>query len=253
MDVTLETLRGLWRRSLIEWPDGRRNRVDEVHWLQGPRFYADLRQRPARPAFDGVTCLRDVRPEHLDWLASQQGFAGELHEAGGVFEWRRALDFQPASGTPDQGRLRFEGDILRETGVNLPYLEEWRRRPTAALPAHAVALRDPAEGRRGFLVRVGEVFMYARARAIALPPGPPLSEHVAGAPSLRRAQDLLDCEISQGRIHDREWIIERSSLPFREGCALQPRWAPGILRTADLRAEGGVIEREWGIIAGDWS
>ena len=73
---TLETLTGLWTRSLIAWPDGRRDTSTQVRWLQGPGFYADLRQPDVAPDFSGVRCLADVTDTQLSWIATQEAFAG---------------------------------------------------------------------------------------------------------------------------------------------------------------------------------
>jgi hypothetical protein len=54
----LTALRGLWTRSLIAWPDGRRDTTTSVRWLQGPEIYIDLRQPANRPDFSGVGALR---------------------------------------------------------------------------------------------------------------------------------------------------------------------------------------------------
>jgi hypothetical protein len=37
-------LTGLWRRSLLVWPDGRRDTTTQVLWLQGLCAFGDLRQ-----------------------------------------------------------------------------------------------------------------------------------------------------------------------------------------------------------------
>ena len=46
--MPVEKLRGLWTRSLIAWPDGKRDVTTQVAWLQGTGLFADLRQPPAR-------------------------------------------------------------------------------------------------------------------------------------------------------------------------------------------------------------
>ena len=54
-EPSLETMPGLWRRSLIAWPDGRRDTTSFVNWLQGPGLYLDLRQPEGRPDFSGMS------------------------------------------------------------------------------------------------------------------------------------------------------------------------------------------------------
>ncbi len=244
-----EDLIGLWWRSSIAWPDGWTDTTTAVAWLQGPQFYADLRQPADRPVFDGVDCLRQLRHEHVAWLVRQEGFAGKLQANGGDFEWHREIDFQPLAIHPDIGRLRFESDLLIEEGSAVPYVEVWRRGDAAAAqPAAATALRDRASGTAGLILRVGATFMYARGRSVTLPQHRSLRDCVMAAANLRNAQDLLDCEISLGTVAGPCWTIEDSSLPFREGHDLCPRFSGidrGVVETADVTSDGAVMTRRW--------
>src|SRR5215468_8805835 len=123
-------LRGVWRRSRIEWADGARDDTTAVVWLQGISWYVDLRQPAGAPDFAGVRCLRDLSYEHLTWMARQQGFAGELTRDGSWFRWRHLvdLDARPPE-SPDVGGLSWCGDMLVEAGRYLPYQEHWHRVP----------------------------------------------------------------------------------------------------------------------------
>jgi len=248
--LQIESLRGLWRRSLILWPDGRRDTETDVAWLQGPSYYADLRQPPRRPDFRGVTALRHMTKAQAAWAAGQAGFAGRLERDGAFFEWQRALDFRPASGQPDAGSLRLEGGVLIEEGRYAPYVEHWHQGAGARTPCVALRLRDRSTGSEAVLVRAGDTFMYARGRMAALPSGISLTESIEGAASLRAAQDLIDCEISIGRAGLEGWIIKRSSLPFKEGLHLYPstRACGAKYHTADLTPEGTSAIREWDIL-----
>lgn len=219
-------LRGLWRRSVIMWPGGACDGTTRVAWLQGPSRYADLRQPSGLPACAAGT-LRDLARPALDGMCRQEGFAGTLRAAAGVFHWERAIDFRPPAATPDAGTLRREAGRLVEEGCHMPYVEHWRPVCAAAAPCGALALASPSEGRRSLLVRVGRCFMLARDRRAVLPCGATLEACVAGAASLRAAQDMLDCEISLGRIGRGGWRICRSTLPFLAGSRLDIGWAPG--------------------------
>jgi hypothetical protein len=256
--LQIESLRGLWRRSLILWPDGRRDTETDVAWLQGPSYYVDLRQPAGRPDFQGVAALRHMRQAQVAWAAGQEGFAGQLRCDGVFFEWQRALDFQPESGQPDSGRLTLEGGKLVEEGRYAPYIEHWHREAGKQTPCVALRLRDRSAGCEGVLVRVGDTFMYARARMVALPSGISLTGSIEGAASLRVAQDLIDCELSIGSTGSEGWIIKRSSLPFKEGLRLSPRMQDRGAQylTADLTPEGNWTEREWDILdieGDDWA
>lgn len=248
--LDIDDLRGLWRRSLLAYPDGFRDTTTQVHWLQGLRLYADLRQSEIRPSFAGVRCLRDLTAAHISWLSRQEAFAGHLVRAGDGFEWRRHLDYQPPSATVDAGRLWLEDGMMKEEGRDIPYIEHWHREPTQATPVAGLQLRDEASGAPGALVVVGAAFMYARGRAAALPAGTRLHDLAAAAGDIRTAQDLLDCEVSFGTRRDGVWTVERSTLPYKEGrpLALAGAGRPlRHLRVEDQDAEGAPITRAWAI------
>ncbi|MFA5122035.1 hypothetical protein [Zavarzinia sp.] len=249
--LSVATLRGLWQRSLIAWPDGRRDETTAVWWLQGPGLYIDLRQPAGRPDFAAVHCLDDLDREQARWLAGQEGFAGELTFDGRHFTWARDLDVQPVSPYSDAGSLRFENDVLVEEGRDVAYVEHWHRGPEAVQPCSAARLACAEDGRAGFVVRCGERFMYARARTAALPAGGDLAALVAAAPTAADARDLIDCEISIGRIGPAGWTIEHSSLPYREGAGLGPvtGGCGAQLLTRDIARNGREITRAWRIEA----
>lgn len=227
-------LRGLWTRSLLAWPDGRRDVSTAVHWLQGPSLYVDLRQPAGRPDFGGVRGLEDVDDARLAWLVTQEGFAGRLGLRDGCFEWARAIDFQPPSPAADAGHLRFEADRLVEEGRDLPYVEHWHR-VASGDAARCVALRLAGvdDARRATLVRVGEVFMLAVDRAQPLARLADLAACVWAAPDRAARLACVDCELSFGRVTPAGWRLERSSLPWREGTRLAP-----ALRGARLELGG---------------
>jgi hypothetical protein len=249
--LTAEDLQGLWWRSLIVWPDGRRDNATHVSWLQGPTHYIDLRSPPHRPDFDGVRCLDDLTWEQISWLATQEGFAGHLRFDGKFFEWQRVIDFQPKVAYSDCGRLWIEAGIMVEEGRDIPYVEHWCRHDRAMPPpCWAIRLRDRQSGCDGFVVRVGSTFMYARGRKFVLPAGGTLSDCVQAAALLPEARALVNCEISIGRIDASGWIVERSSLPFREGCHLDlaVRSNGEKAHTADATASGVSCTRDWDVI-----
>ena len=242
--VGLGDLCGLWRRTLIAWPDGRRDTDTDVFWLQGPRTYADLRVPVGRPSSANVSCLRDLDWPLLRFMARQEGFFGRLDVAKAVGTWHRAFDYQPDTGIADHGALAFEDGILVERGIDLPYLEHWSR-PVVAKDAMALLLTTEA-GIPGCLVVAGAAFIYARGRAVALPRGVTLPQLIDSAASLQSAQALFDCEISFGRRAD-GWRIERSSHCFREGARLAPALdgASGVLVIDDVTPEGASLKRAW--------
>ncbi|MBX7450302.1 hypothetical protein GR927_20140 [Mycolicibacterium sp. 3033] len=122
---------GLWRRVLLVPADGPPDTSTDVLWLQAQTGYLDTR-----------------------------GFAGVLSRNGDVFSWRRDVDTDPAE-LPDEGRMRWEGGILVETGVHENYTEHWVRENGPGEPAGALFLS--AGPQRGVLVRVGELIGWATA------------------------------------------------------------------------------------------
>jgi hypothetical protein len=199
-----------------------------------------------------------MREAQVAWAARQEGFAGQLRSDGVFFEWQRTLDLQPESGQPDSGRLTLKRGILIEEGRYAPYVEHWHLDAGEQTPCAGIRLRDRSTGCEGILVRVADTFMYARARVVALPSGASLTGCIEGAASLRDAQDLIDCEISIGSTGPAGWIIERSSLPFKEGLRLCPRMQDcgAQYLTADLTPEGAWTDREWEVLhieGDDWA
>ncbi|MEP2828525.1 hypothetical protein [Parvibaculum sp.] len=246
-DPSLETMPGLWRRSLLAWPDGRRDTTSFVNWLQGPGLYIDLRQPEGRPDFSGMTSLAALSPDAMMWLAAQEGFAGELVEEDGFFEWRRDIDFQPQAIYSDRGRLWNEGDVMVEEGKDIPYIEHWHREPLGETPLWAARLEDRETGQKGAIARMGSLFMFARERYCDTPAGLSLAECVAGATDMARAQEFLDCEISQGAVTSTGWFMQRSTLPFREGKPLLPMLNGGLVETHDMDRTGKPFTRHWEI------
>jgi hypothetical protein len=216
-------LQGLWRRSLITWPGRGSDMTTTVRWLQGPRAYIDLRQPMPRRDFSHVRSLDDLTREDCGWLARQEGFAGHLGFDGVYFEWHREIDFQPRAARPDAGALRWEGNVLVETGREGDYVEHWHRDPTLPnTPANVVNLQADRGSPKKTLLRVGPYFMFARDRSIHLETGyPSLAEYVAAEPDVERARELIDCEISFGEAREEGLRITASTLPYRVGTLLE--------------------------------
>jgi hypothetical protein len=253
MTFDVSSLRGLWQRSMIAWPNGKRDTTTSVHWLQGLSACIDLRQ-PAPPAaaatahFSVVRALDDLSIGQCTRLALQQGFAGRCVFDGSHFEWIRSIDFQPGAPGADAGSLHWEGDVLVETARDSAYVEHWHREPSApTLPVAAIALREVNEKIAAAMLRVGPVFMFARDRAIAAAAHPTLAACVAGAATLRQARALLDCEISFGAALPSGFRISASTLPWRVGDMLEQHFVREQLSTMDRAANGSTMTRRWEI------
>jgi len=247
--ITVGDLRGLWLRSLIVLPDGRRDTTTFVAWLQGTTRFVDLRQPAGRPDFTGVFGHDDLTGEQIAWLATQQAFAGVLTAEGDMFTWTRLIDFQPASDEPDVGRLWFEpteagSRKLVERGRDIDYVEQWHDAPGDLAPCWTADLSDPGSSRTGVVVRVGARFMLALSRAVPLPRNTTLAECVAGAASSEAARGMVDCEVSLGRVESGDWTVERSTLPYREGRTVV------VARTGDTISTGS-DGSAWSILGHD--
>jgi hypothetical protein len=188
---------GLWRRTLLIDADGSRDTTTDVRWLQGLTAFVDLR--------------RPVPPDP----AAQDGFAGRLQQHDDVFEWTRFVGLRPAGEHPDAGRMRWDGDVLVETGVHDDYVEHWVLEPAAG-PCWALNLFDPDSG-EALLLRVGEHFGWAQR----------------GSPKTAGVD-----EISMGFV-GATWEITDSSDSSRHGVDLAPRLAGSELT---LLGNGG---RTW--------
>jgi hypothetical protein len=244
---------GVWHRTLLETPSGRDVR-SLVWWLQTPRWHADLRIPTGRPDYSGVSSLAECSDTQLAWLATQQGFCGITQVDGDRCTWHRQMDFQPANGSRDVGRMMFDGERVIETGVEADYREIWERLPssqdgTAALELAVAHNALPLHPTR--LLVAGDCFFFVRGRVHPLPRAADLPSLIALArPSRTQLLDWLDVEISFGhRAGATPWRIEHSTLPFREG---QIVTLPGaIQRHGHQAAIEGNNERRWMIL--DWS
>ena len=132
----LADLGGLWRRTLYVGPDRREDRESAVWWLQAGALCGDIRApRPGAPA--------------------ETAFAVRLETDGDIFGWRfeQSVGYPP-DAPPDEGRLRWEGDALREDGVHIPYVELWRRDPAP--------IRRAGRFPGGLLIEIGPFGFCAR-------------------------------------------------------------------------------------------
>lgn len=234
-DITPEALVGLWRRDRIEFSDGRVDATTQVFWGQTCSLYIDIRIPVRAAALAPKPLLADyAKDEHLA-LAEQKGFAGHIRLAGNRCEWVRLIDYQPATGRPDVGEIRLDGDILYEQGdpgsvLGSAYSETFKRISRGSLVCAALQLiRTQGSTIRGLsnpgciLLMLDDWFLFAEPRAQPLPPASNLAQLVAEAPH-GLACSYLDCEYSFGHIRHAScpWQIELSTLPSRVRQRLLP-------------------------------
>lgn len=246
-------LTGLWRREVITTPAGYRDETTTVFWLQTRSWYADVRVKADRPSRPGATGFADFTDDELLGLAAVQGFAGQLTTTDDVCLWRRDLDYQPPSSSPDEAKFAIDGEVMIEDGIHADYQEIWRREPGSLAPLAAFQLDDDAAvpGRGGLLVEAGGYFVEMLDRPVSLPPGDSLKAIAEAALAAGKREDAiaaLSMRISQGRIGPDGWRISLSTFPWLEG---GPLWSGLVAfdpQTGKLQTGEGPERRVWSLI-----
>jgi hypothetical protein len=207
---------GAWQRDWIRRRGGAPDAGILVRYVQTPSVFADVRIRGDRPVPPGVSSFAELTDEQLAALARQNGFAGFTTMDGDHATWHHEIDYQPAGGGADIGRIEPVGEAtMFEHGLDASYVERW-----SLLEADAgsyLAVRLVRGGRVEQLLAVaGDHFVYARARPVALPPADSITDLIASTHATREMIiGYLDCELSYGTT--RGWQIERSTLPWQDG------------------------------------
>ena len=211
-------LLGAWTRDWIE-RKGVRTSAFDVHYLQTPSIFGDVRFPIDRARFPRATSFADLTDSELHSLTRQRGFAGRTTVAGDTSTWHHEIDFQPADGSPDIGRIeRIDDSTMYEHALDSSYVESWKSVSRGEGRFLVVRVERDARLERTLIV-VGDDFLYVRNRAKNLPVAPSLDSLIV-ATRATRAQIIayLDCELSTGRVRGGSvpWQIEHSTLPWRE-------------------------------------
>jgi len=212
-------LPGVWTRDWIERRDARTD-LFEVHYLQTPTAFGDMRVPRDRPSFSHATSFADLSDAELMLLAKQRGFAGYTTSVGDVATWHHEIDFQPPDTSVDAGRLEYIDDShMREHALDSSYVEAWRSLSTG--DERFLALSEERGGRaHRVLLVAGDRFLYVQNREYDLPAAESIDSLVrATKPSRAQIIAYLDCEFSYGRVRGgvAPWTIEQSTIPWREG------------------------------------
>lgn len=210
---------GAWQRDWIRRKGSASDGSALVRYVQTPSVFGDLRIPGDRPDVAPAASLAELTDDQLAALARQNGFAGFTTIAGANATWHHEIDFQPvdpADEGADIGRIELAGERrMFEHALDDAYVESWStlERGTGGF----FAARVERAGRLAQLLAVaGEHFIYARARAVPLPPGASLAELIARThPPRDTLIAYLDCEFSYGTM--RGWQIEHSTLPWQQG------------------------------------
>ena len=235
---------GSWHRDWIRRHGGALDEDVSVWFVQTPNVFGDLRIRGDRPMVPHATSFADFTDEQLAAYALQDGFAGFTTVDGDNVTWHHEIDFQPATGGGDIGRLEPAGDgQMLEYALDGSYVESW----SALEPGDRrfFAVRLAREGRVEQLLAVaGGRFVYARARATALPAGTSLSDAIARVHATRAMIiAYLDCELSYGSAPG--WMIQNSTLPWQEGKRLPFAGRIGVDSYGQPVARAPVVGEAW--------
>ena len=140
------------------------------------------------------------------------------------------------------------GTCMIERAPSGAYEEDWRLEPNSqTFAAHLT--RDNADGKACLYV-AGDHAVFAKNRKTALQADRTILELAAeNSTDEKCLRDLVDCEFSYARRQkpDGDYIIELSTLPWREGQALDCAWVENILHDETTAALDGSEATTWTI------
>jgi hypothetical protein len=227
-----DQLIGCWQRAWIEFDDGTRDASTFVIWLQLASKMADIRLRADRPDLRLRDGLGECSLAELNALADSESSSGyttctpiEVGDDGvrrATAEWftrGHGVAFQPVSAFPEPGLLEWsaDGTELIERAPSGAYTEEWRLIANTSSGELTHRVRD--DGIELYIA--GDVAVLVRDRPTPIPRLARLPELIADCGDDRGAiQSLVDCEFSFARRSGSSYVIEASTLPWREGVAI---------------------------------
>jgi hypothetical protein len=250
-----EDLIGCWERLSIRFADGSEDKTTRVIWLQTLSGVADIRIPDSRPDLQARAGFADCSRDELLDLAEQDCFCGITlfdpeAEPFPTAHWPKEaylFRFQPVITFPEPGWLAWQecGTHMIEKAPSGAYEEHWQFLPASRSFAAHLARRDAAPTTRLYIA--GEHAIYARNRAMTFPSHKTLVELARDARDDRdRLATLLDCEFSYARRDPPgdDYTILASTLPWREGAALDYPWLPELAAKAnDLK--GLALGDDW--------
>jgi hypothetical protein len=241
-------LLGSWTREWIQ-RDGNQSNPREVHYIQVPKFFADVRIPVDRKVTPSARSFDDLSDADLRELARQQAFTGWTSVQDATSTWHHDIDFEPPDGFADVGRVeQLEDGHILEHGTDGSYTESWRRSGAADGPFLVIRVQQEVRIDRVLLV-AGDYFLYIRNRAVPLPPGSSFAQLLDATPDRATRVRYLDCEFSYGQSRGGSvpWEIQRSTLPWLEGKPLD--FVNGIvLSQGRLKpAAGSAVRGEWSV------
>lgn len=208
---------GAWRK---------RSNIERGFWLQTHRLHASLALPADRANFAGRQTWADFNDKELLLLAQQGGVSGACIAQDGILHRRRQIDYLPRRGDPYLRRMRRDRTLLTEETLDGREHVVWELLADSRNEMVALRFQDAGIGpdsddqRRGYLLVIGEYFMFVRDRLVATQRADSLTTLIElKEPERAQLIELLDFEISFGtRAADNSpWLIRHSTMPYREG------------------------------------
>jgi len=225
-----DLLFGCWKRAWIKFADGTIDDTTTVFWLQTESLMVDVRINIDPLHISRRSGLHDCTIDELHALAlndASSGFTrcgqpvvGADGLRGATASWNtrgHGINFQPVSAFPEPGLMTWnaDGTVMMECAPSGAYVEEWRLVPGTRYPL--MVTQDESTT----TYRSGGVAVLVRDRQIPIPRLAQLSELVDEFWEDRTMiEQLLDCEFSVAELHEGEWRVTASTLPWRQGAVL---------------------------------
>ena len=234
-----DKLIGCWERRYIRFSDGTEDTTTRVIWLQTASGVGDIRVAATRPNLRQRSGLEDCTSAELLTLAEQDCFCGvtlfdPIAEPYPTACWPGEFypfRFQPVITFPEPGWLewRDEGTCMIERAPSGAYEEDWRLQSGSRSFAVHLTKREAAV--TTCLYVAGDYAILARSRPLVITEEkrlPELARESGFDPA--RMRQLVDCEFSYARRQQSEgdYVIELSTLPWREGKPLGCAWVDGL-------------------------
>ena len=251
---------GCWHRRSIRFREGEEDTTTRVIWLQTASGMGDMRIPADRVDLSQRADLATCSADELVALSNQDCGSGitlldpdakpkptATWEDGGA-----GVGYQNYVYFPEPGWFEWrDGDCMMEWAPSGAYEEDWRLQPNSrGRLVHLLGI----SGIPGLeaapishLLVAGDHAIAVRDRSVGPLEERPLPETAAGLRDDHAALvALLDCEFSYAVRRDGGFVIELSSLPFREGQALDLSWLDALQPAKD-DIVGAAETRGWRI------